>query len=74
MTDAPERMRFATFFGDGLSSIAVGASNIDLYHYIDPEMTVESNFPLLEGNLENLSRRGGTGYSDRTGCCRKGTC
>ena len=65
VTDAPERMRFATFFGDGLSSIAVGASNIDLYHYIDPEMTVESNFPLLEGNLESLARRGGTGYSDR---------
>lgn len=65
VTDAPERMLFATFFGDGLSSIAVGASNIDLYHYIDPEMTVESNFPLLEGNLESLARRGGTGYSDR---------
>lgn len=65
VTDAPERMRFATFFGDGLRSIAVGASNIDLYHYIDPEMTVESNFPLLEGNLESLARRGGTGYSDR---------
>ena len=65
VTDAPERMRFATFFGDGLSSIAVGASNIDLYHYIDQEMTVESNFPLLEGNLESLARRGGTGYSDR---------
>lgn len=65
VTDAPERMRFATFFGDGLSSIAVGASNIDLCHYIDPEMTVGSNFPLLEGNLESLARRGGTGYSDR---------
>ena len=65
VTDAPERMRFATFFGDALSSIAVGASNIDLYHYVDPEMTVESNFPLLEGNLESLSRRGGTGYSAR---------
>ena len=58
VTDAPERMRFATFFGDGLSSIAVGASNIDLCHYIDPEMMVGSNFPLLEGNLEKSGPSG----------------
>ena len=65
VTDRPEDFRFATFFADDLSSIAVGASNIDLYHYVDPEMTVQSNFPLLEGNLKSLARRGGTGYSDR---------
>ena len=65
VTDSPEAFRFATFFGDGLSSIAVGASNIDLYHYIEPEMTVESNFPLSENNLKALARRGGVGYSQR---------
>ena len=65
VTDSPETFRFATFFGDGLSSIAVGASNIDLYHYIEPEMTVESNFPLSENNLKALARRGGVGYSQR---------
>lgn len=66
VTDSPESFRFATFFGDGLSSIAVGASNIELYHYIDPEMTVESNFPLSESNLRSLASRGGVGYSQRT--------
>lgn len=65
VTDRPEQMRFATFFGDGLSSIAVGASNIELYSYIDPEMTVTCNFPISEGNLASLAKRDGTGYSGR---------
>lgn len=65
VTDRPEKFRFAAFFGDGLSSIAVGASNIELYHYIDPEMTVESNFPLSAKNLESLAGRDGVGYSGR---------
>lgn len=65
VTDRPEDFRFATFFADDLSSIAVGASNIELYHYLDPEMTVETNIPLLDGNLKSLERRGGTGYSTR---------
>lgn len=65
VTDSPERFRFATFFADGLSSIAVGASNVDLYGYIDPDMTVETNIPLLEGNLESLAHRGRPGYSTR---------
>lgn len=65
VTDSPDRFRFAAFFGDGLGSIAVGASNIDLYHYIDPEMTVESNFPLSGKNRESMARRGGVGYSGR---------
>lgn len=65
VTGSPEDFRFATFFGDGLGSIAVGASNIELYRYIDPEMTVESNFPLSENNLKSLASRGGVGYSGR---------
>ena len=59
VTDRPEDFRFATFFADDLSSIAVGASNIELYDYIDPEMTVESNFPLSDGNKRSLAGREG---------------
>ena len=65
VTDRPENFRFATFFGDGLSSIAAGASNIELHEYMDPDMTVESNFPLSGNNLKALARRGGVGYSQR---------
>lgn len=42
-TEQPENYRFATFFGDELSSISVGASNIDLYHYLQPKTTIETN-------------------------------
>ena len=65
VTDRPEDFRFATFFADDLSSIAVGASNIELYDYLDPKMTVESNFPLSDGNKRSLSGRDGVGYSGR---------
>lgn len=65
VTDRPEDFRFATFFADDLSSIAVGASNIALYDYIEPEMTVESNFPLSDGNKRSLAGREGVGYSGR---------
>ena len=65
LTDRPEDFRFATFFADDLSSIAVGASNIELYDYLDPKMTVESNFPLSDGNKRSLSGRDGVGYSGR---------
>lgn len=65
LTDRPEDCRFATFFADDLSSIAVGASNIELYDYLDPKMTVESNFPLSDGNKRSLSGRDGVGYSGR---------
>lgn len=63
-------MRFATFFGDGLSSIAVGASNIELYSYIDPEMTVTCNFPMSEGNLASLANV--TGQDIPAACFRQG--
>ena len=65
VTDRPEDFRFATFFADDLSSMAVGASNIELYDYLDPKMTVESNFPLSDGNKRSLSGRDGVGYSGR---------
>ena len=44
-TESPENYRFATFFGDELSSISVGASNIELYHYLQPATTIETNIP-----------------------------
>ena len=65
VTDRPEDFRFATFFADDFGSIAVGASNIALYDYIEPEMTVESNFPLSDGNKRSLAGREGVGYSGR---------
>ena len=65
LTDRPEDFRFATFFADDLSSMAVGASNIELYDYLDPKMTVESNFPLSDGNKRSLAGREGVGYSGR---------
>ncbi len=44
-TDTPENFRFATFFGDALSSITVAAENIELYHYLQPKTTIETNIP-----------------------------
>lgn len=46
-TQLPENYRFATFFKDR-SSIARGAKNIELYHYLKPKTTVESNIPFFE--------------------------
>ena len=36
-----------------------------MYDYLDPKMTVESNFPLSDGNRRSLSGRDGVGYSGR---------
>ena len=46
-TDKPENYRFATFY-KGRSSIARGAQNIELHHYLKPVTTVESNIPFFE--------------------------
>ena len=46
-TEKPERYRFATFYKDR-SSIARGAQNIELHHYLKPVTTVESNIPFFE--------------------------
>lgn len=47
VTDTPENYRFATFFKDR-SSIARGAQNIELHHYLKPATKVESNIPFFE--------------------------
>jgi len=46
-TETPENYRFATFY-KGRSSIARGAQNIELHHYLKPQTTVESNIPFFE--------------------------
>ncbi len=46
-TQEPEKYRFATFYKDR-SSIARGAQNIELHHYLKPSTTVESNIPFFE--------------------------
>lgn len=46
-TETPENYRFATFFNDR-SSIARGAQNIELHHYLKPATKVESNIPFME--------------------------
>ena len=46
-TKTPENYRFATFY-NGRSSIARGAQNIELHHYLKPTTTVESNIPFFE--------------------------
>lgn len=46
-TKTPENYRFATFY-NGRSSIARGAQNIELHHYLKPKTTVESNIPFFE--------------------------
>lgn len=46
-TQTPENYRFATFY-NGRSSIARGAQNIELHHYLKPQTTVESNIPFFE--------------------------
>lgn len=49
-TQEPEKYRFATFYNDNLKSISVGASNIELYHYLTPEVTIESSYKDSETN------------------------
>lgn len=64
-TDKPENYRFATFYGDFNKSISVGASNIELHHYINPNATVSSSlkenprFPLknlIDNDLKTYFR------------------
>ncbi|HIZ88299.1 MAG TPA: beta-N-acetylhexosaminidase [Candidatus Coprenecus pullistercoris] len=66
VTDRPEDFRFAAFFGESLSSISVGASNISLYDYLEPSTVVKANFPMSDKYLESLASRDGVGLSDRT--------
>lgn len=49
-TETPEKYRFATFYRDFNSSIATGASNIELYSYLTPEVTIESSYKDSEWN------------------------
>lgn len=49
-TSEPEKYRFATFYKDCNQSISVGASNIELYHYLTPEVTIESSYKESESN------------------------
>ena len=46
-TETPENYRFATFYKDR-GSIARGAQNIELHHYLKPATTVETNIPFFE--------------------------
>lgn len=56
ITDTPEKFRFSTFFNRNLKSIAVGAGNIDLHHYLTPEVSVETDIELQKNNkLETLT-------------------
>ena len=43
-TQEPEKYRFATFFMDYNQSITVGASNVELYSYLTPEVEIESSY------------------------------
>ena len=49
-TDSPEGYRFATFYKDCNQSISVGASNIELYDYITPEVSVKYSYKESECN------------------------
>ncbi len=49
-TQEPEKYRFATFYKDCNQSIAVGASNIELYNYLTPEVEIESSYKESETN------------------------
>ncbi len=49
-TDSPKTYRFATFYKDSIKSITVGASNIELYDYITPEVEVTSSYKESETN------------------------
>ncbi len=49
-TDSPKKYRFATFYSNTHKSITVGASNIELYDYIQPEVSIESSYKESETN------------------------
>ncbi len=44
VTFEPEKFRFATFYKDVLKSISVGAQNIELFHYLKPNLSIETSF------------------------------
>lgn len=44
ITFEPEKFRFATFYKDIIKSITVAASNIELYSYITPKVSIKSSF------------------------------
>lgn len=48
VTFEPENFRFATFYRDYNKSITVGASNIDLYNYLTPEVDITSSYKAEE--------------------------
>ena len=50
VTFEPEKFKFATFYGNFNKSISVGASNIELHHYITPEVYIESSYSADETN------------------------
>lgn len=54
-TRHPEDFRFATFFGDGLSSISVGAENVTLYHYQTPDVQIETDIPFRQPGTEGIT-------------------
>ena len=43
-TSEPEKYRFTTFYNDCNQSMAVGASNVELYNYLTPEVEIESSY------------------------------
>ena len=44
VTFEPEKFRFATFYKDYNKSITVAPSNVELYDYITPEVTITSSY------------------------------
>ena len=48
VTFEPEKFRFATFYRDYNKSITVGASNIELYSYMTPEVEITSSYKAAE--------------------------
>ena len=48
VTFEPEKFRFATFYRDYNKSITVGASNIELYNYLTPEVEITSSYKAEE--------------------------
>lgn len=65
VTFEPQNFRFATFYKDIIKSVTVGASNIDLYNYLTPDVAVTSsyekeltnkNFPLVNASNYNFNK------------------
>ena len=48
VTFEPEKFRFATFYRDYNKSITVGASNIELYNYLTPDVEITSSYKAEE--------------------------